>query len=417
MMRKLGFVVSIFALVMVALACRLPGFSSPAPGEISPTAEVNLPAETQPQGQTPTNTSTTAPTSTSTTQPTPSLPVFDDPIIFNFEFFTPTKGWAVTQYGNKLLITEDGGQTWLDAVPTSLYPLPADITSLSIESFFLDETTAWLRPNAPAGAMLYHTQDGGRKWAATSVPFDNARYFFVNLLDGFALEDLGAGAGSHYVALHQTSDGGNSWMQVFTHEPGESKSLPESGSKSGLTFLDEDRGWVGGVIPMTDYFYLYTTSDGGVTWTQETDISLPSMFAGSMLEVWQPFFIDSTTGYLPVRALASGGEMHLLIYRSDDSGQTWGFQDSIQDGRSVDFFTVDEGWAAAGSSLYNTSDGAETWSSASTSGIPAGEFLLRVDFVDSQHGWVLGTPDESTWTPLNLYHTTDGGANWIQLLP
>ena len=405
MIRKWGLGVMIITLVLAALACSTPWGTASAP------------TETQPPDQATASTSTTMPTSTATAEPSPSLPVFEDPVVFDFQFFTTMKGWGVTQQGSNLLITEDGGQTWLDATPTELFPLPADITSLSTDPFFLDESTAWFSPNARDSAVVYHTQDGGRNWETASSPFDNARFYFLNLEDGFAMEDLGAAAGSHYVALYKTSDGGNSWVQVFTHEPGESKSLPESGSKSGLTFLDEEKGWVGGVIPMTDYFYLYTTTDGGITWTQETDISLPPGFAGSMLEVWQPFFINGTTGYLPVRALASGGEMHLLLYRSDDSGETWGFQNAILDGRSLDFVAVDEGWAAAGTALYKTQDGGETWSTVSTNGIPAGEFFLRVEFVDSQHGWVLGTPNESTWNPLNLYRTTDGGANWTLLQP
>ena len=417
MMRKIGWVASIFALFLTVLACRIPGGPPPSPAAVTPTPEEDVPTKTQEPDRTLTSTSTTLPMNTLTAEPSHVLPVFEDPAVFNFKFFTPTKGWGVTQQGSNLLITEDGGQIWLDATPEELFPLPADITSLSTNPFFLDESTAWFSPNAMDSAVVYRTQDGGRNWETSSSPFDNARFYFLNLDDGFVMEDLGAAAGSHYVALYKTSDGGNSWVQVFTHEPGESKSLPEGGSKSGLTFLDEEKGWVGGVIPMTDYYYLYTTTDGGSTWTQETDISLPTAFAGSMLEVWQPFFISTTTGYLPVRALTSDGEMQLLLYRSDDSGESWGYRNAILDGRSVDFVAIDEGWAAAGTNLYTTSDGGETWSTIVTNGIPGGEFFLKVDFVDSQHGWVLGTPDESTWNPLNLYRTTDGGKHWIQLLP
>jgi photosystem II stability/assembly factor-like uncharacterized protein len=48
-------------------------------------------------------------------------------------------------------------------------------------------------------------------------------------------------------------------------------------------------------------------------------------------------------------------------------------------------------------------------------GIPAGTFFLDVEFVDSQHGWVVTTPDGDTWEPLELYRTTDGGASWTVL--
>jgi photosystem II stability/assembly factor-like uncharacterized protein len=58
-----------------------------------------------------------------------------------------------------------------------------------------------------------------------------------------------------------------------------------------------------------------------------------------------------------------------------------------------------------------------TWSALSPAGLPATETLLKVDFVDGQHGWVLSTPDASTLSPLHLYRTVDGGASWTALMP
>jgi photosystem II stability/assembly factor-like uncharacterized protein len=168
---------------------------------------------------------------------------------------------------------------------------------------------------------------------------------------------------------------------------------------------------------MDDYFYLYTTEDGGQTWAQETDIELPSAFVGSMLEVWQPMFVDASTAYLPVRAYVPEGGLYLKIYRSSDYGQTWDYQGAVEDGRAVDFYSAGAGWLAAEVMLYQTLDGGVTWSAVSTPGIPTGEFFLNVDFVDGQHGWVLTTPDDDTWDPLFLYRTSNGGASWTQLLP
>ncbi len=42
-------------------------------------------------------------------------------------------------------------------------------------------------------------------------------------------------------------------------------SLPGSGHKGGISFLDMNHGWIGGDIPMNDYFYFYATTDGGAT--------------------------------------------------------------------------------------------------------------------------------------------------------
>ena len=227
---------------------------------------------------------------------------------------------------------------------------------------------------------------------------------------------LGAGAGSHYYAIYQTVDSGENWTEVFSHEPGEMKSLPEGGAKNGITFRGVDSGWIGGSKPMDDFFYLYYTEDGGATWMQEMDIVRPGTYTGSMLDVMQPNFVSADTGYLPVRAMNPTG-MPLLIYRSEDFGETWGYRGSVMDGKAVDFYSVGEGWTAALTGLYRTIDGGVTWSLVSTTGIPAGEFFLKLDFADSLHGWVLTTPDEKACVPSMFFRTTDGGANWTQLLP
>jgi photosystem II stability/assembly factor-like uncharacterized protein len=405
--------ICVMALILAALACSLPRRSEPTPtlSTQPPHEETGEPVVTEPILETETS------TPTNTEVPSVVLPVFSSPVIYVFEMFTPTRGWAVTQDQDHLLITQDGGATWLEATPPDLVSLPSGNITFSIRPYFLDEVTAWFTPTSDGSGVLYHTQDGGDSWTSTSLPFDNARYDFLDINVGYALVDLGAGAGSHYVAVYRTLDAGVSWTMVFTHEPGESKSLREGGAKNGITFRGVDHGWIGGAIPMDDYFYLFFTEDGGVTWAQETDIALPGVFAGSMLDVWQPQFVSATTAFLPVRAYTPGNSIELLIYRSIDYGQTWGYQGSIEDGQTADFINLDEGWLAAKLALYHTLDGGLTWSTVAATGISVGEFFLKVDFVDSLNGWVLTTPDDMTWEPLNLYRTTDGGASWELLLP
>jgi photosystem II stability/assembly factor-like uncharacterized protein len=339
------------------------------------------------------------------------LPIFEAPLIRRLAMFTALQGWALTMDGNHVLFTEDGGQSWLDASPTDLITLPPDYLTFGIRPFFLNETTAWFTPNSAGDVMLYHTQNSGIDWTVTPLPFDHASYFFLDDRIGYALVDLGAGAGSHYVAIYRTGDGGASWAQVFMHEPGESKSLREGGSKNGITFRDVNSGWIGGTIPMDDFFYLYFTQDGGVTWAEETDIALPVEYTGSFLEVWQPVFVSETTAYLPVRAMSPAG-MQLLIYRSEDDGESWTFQNGVPDGQVLEFINENEGWAAAQTDLFRTLDGGISWMPVATPSIPAGRVILEVDFVDSLHGWMLVTPDDSTMDTIELFGTTDGGVSW-----
>jgi photosystem II stability/assembly factor-like uncharacterized protein len=416
MKNRIALGLTFLILVLAALSCNLPWEQEPTPVGAIETKVSETPTEKEAETETATSTVMITPSLTPTEEISVPLPIFPSPVILEFEMFTPSHGWALTQDNDRLLRTVDGGQTWLDATPADLHPLPAGLTTLGLQPFFLDESIAWFTPNS-VGSELYHTRDGGVSWTVNAIPFERARYFFLDANLGYALVDLGAAAGSHYVAIYRTADSGATWVEIFTHEPGKSKSLREGGSKGGITFLDVNHGWIGGNIPMEDHFYLYYSSDGGATWAQETDISLPGLYAGSFLDVRQPFFINNIVGYLPVRAMALDSTMHLLVYRSDDSGQTWAFHNAVQDGRDMDFYSVDGGWIAAGAKLLQTVDGGANWTPVTGAGIPPGEAILEVDFVDDQHGWVIVTPDESTLIPLKLYTTTDGGAHWSQVLP
>ena len=408
---------ALLLLLFILLACQVQPSSVPQPVENATLREEDAPTVSLTDFVFSTVTDTPSFTPTATDSPSSGLPVFNTPVIFNFSMFTPARGWAVTRDQTHLLITDDGGQTWWDATPPELNALPQESSIFGMDPFFLDENIAWFVSGIEEVGMLYHTRDGGHTWVTSPLPFEHAHFEFLDLNVGYALVDLGAGAGSHYVAIYQTLDSSVTWRMVFTHEPGESKSLREGGSKNGITFRGVDHGWIGGAIPMDDYFYLFYTDDGGVTWSQETDIALPEDYTGSMLDVWQPVFVDATSAFLPVRAYPPGGGIDLLIYRSDDYGETWSFRGGVESGDAVDFLDVNQGWVAAGEVLFQTQDGGITWSASSTEGIPTGEVFLKVDFVDSLNGWVLTTPDSSTWETLKFYRTADGGANWTLLLP
>ena len=396
MKKRLILISTIFVLAIILVACQPEGETE---------TSTAIPTSTETTTATPTETATATP------EPSPAMPVYAPSDIFSINMFSPDEGWALTRYGSHILRTEDGGLTWMDATP----PVLSTLTDLNLQPFFLDADTAWFTPYGYADGVVLHTQDGGLTWSETPLPFDNARYFFLDQSSGYALVNLGAGAGSQYVALYRTLDGGTTWTKVFSHEPGETSSLPGSGTKNGITFRDIDHGWIGGTIPMTDTFHFYATTDGGVTWAKETDISLPLGITNAWLDVWQPTFVSPSVAYLPVRSLDSSGNQ-LLIYRSDDNGETWGYQNAVEDGRALNVISADEGWVAADFALYRTLDGGATWGVVPAVGIPSGTFFMDVEFVDEVHGWVVTTPDGDTWEPLEVYRTVNGGASWT-LLP
>jgi len=339
-----------------------------------------------------------------------SLTVVPAPQISYFHMTDFTNGWAVGE--TYILHTADGGLTWYEITPPGVTGIGAIVSGSS----FLNANTAWLAVvgATPTQATLYHTIDGGLTWTNGFVPFDGGYMQFLDGQRGFVLTSLGAAAGSQAVAIYQTADGGLTWKQVYVNDPnaGEAaNSLPFSGQKSGMTFLDGAHGWIGGNIPMPAYIYLYATQDGGATWVKQ-DLALPSGFESAMTEVKAPVFFTPLDGVLPVRLLAEPSSF--VFYVTHDGGLTWtatfplNFTGHTWMASLLDLWLWD-----GGPSLYVSHDSGLTWSRVTTN-VNVVETLWQFEFVDVNTGWML-TGDSTGYH--SFYKTTDGGANWDVLIP
>ncbi|MBU2610833.1 MAG: hypothetical protein KJ606_07805, partial [Chloroflexi bacterium] len=207
-----------------------------------------------------------------------SLPIVASPVITFIDMLDEMNGWAAGEA--YILRTGDGGLTWLNATPAGLASVGF------VTSFFMNATTAWLvLPSADyTTGTLYQTADGGLSWVSSPVPFSGGSLQFLDAQNGWMLASLGAGAGSEAVAVFQSTAVGANWNQVYVNDPtlpGSSDSLPLSGQKSGMTFLDATRGWVTGSVPMDGYVYLFKTQDGGHSWARQ-EVSLPAGFETAM---------------------------------------------------------------------------------------------------------------------------------------
>lgn len=408
--KPLSILLAIFFL-MFSAACNVS-----TPETIQTTASQTPPMAT-PTHTFPAPTITEEPKPEETEVPTPEvteIPVLGEPALLNtIHMVDDAQGWAVANARNSLLHTLDGGITWQDVTPYTILA-SQDYYSLSLAPYFLDAQNVWFTTPEMETSRLLHSDDAGSSWQETNLPFGSGQLYFLDSDHGYILVDLGAGAGSHYVAIYYTSDGGLNWMQRFSHEPGMSMSLPESGSKSGLTILDLNKAWIGGSTPIEDYTYLYRSIDGAQNW-QKVNINLPDVINRIFIETWQPFFVDDQTGYVPLRVLQTSDDFLLLFCRSIDGGETWQYLSTVPNGTIYDFIDAMVGWASDGLSLYSTTDGAQTWS-VLASDLPAIETILQIDFVSDQVGWLRTTPDADTWETRHLFKTEDGGESWV-LLP
>lgn len=341
-----------------------------------------------------------APANNSAPLPTPTPPGFEivpNPVLTRVEMLDSKKGWA--QAEDLVLRTEDGGETWLDITPKDILNDPAYAPAA-----YLTEDVAWLliedvdKPNV---GMVFYTEDGGANWLWGNTPFGNADFGFIDAENGYAMMSIGAAAGSMGVSIWKSTNGGVDFNRVYIHEPGFDDSLPFSGMKNGISFLDAQRGWVAGAIPQDAFIWLYRTMDGGFSWALQ-EVSMPAGFEQYQTSTDAPRFFDGGLGLLPVHL--RGEELGLVFYRTTDGGETWTETSPLLSRGSYALISINEiiVWDG-GETFYFTENAGETWDSTSTNWQPY-DALTALDFVSLQEGWALADG--------SLYVTKNGGAVW-----
>jgi photosystem II stability/assembly factor-like uncharacterized protein len=348
---------------------------------------------------------------------TPAPPALDAPLVespawMDIQFFNELDGWALTD--TSLVRTNDGGITWYDVTPPDVEEIGS-----AAGMYFLDKDHAWVQKpdfnNFPNNGLLYHTSDGGLNWTISSTPFSGGDLSFVDNNRGWMLADLGVGAGSNAVAVFQTIDAGATWMQRYTNDPNlpeASDSLPLGGLKSDLVPLNMQKAWVGGVTYSPGTVYLYRTDDGGVSWSQ-VNLALPEGAENFELGIDedQMQFASDHEGFLVVRM--SGDSTQTVVYTTSDGGDTWTLTPTvIPEAGQSDFLSAEEAIIYNGEQFYVTRDAARTWATV-TPNIVFGDSFATMDFVNPNSGWIITVADGQH----ALYRTHDGGATWLPVTP
>lgn len=339
-----------------------------------------------------------------------SLPLVDAPQLTQFHFVDEVNGWGATE--TQVVRTDDGGVTWHNATPAA----PAQFGYAP--SFFLDAHNAWLLIPDPdfINGTLVRTNDGGVTWNISAVPFAYGNLQFIDPQNGFALASLGAGAGSQPVAVYRTSDAGANWTRVYTNapdDPSANDSLPLSGQKYGLTFIDASRGWIGGNAPIDNFIYLYRTRDGGETWS-EASLALPAEYQSAQTGNAAPQFFSQTDGILVVNLILPADPGFVtIVFRTTDGGETWTPGAAVPSGRPASFSSFSDGVAWGGAQFQVTRDAGQSWTPVA-SDVDFVASLGSIQFASPLIGWALTVNEASDPA---LYKTTDGGATWTIIIP
>ncbi len=340
--------------------------------------------------------------------------------LFSVAFPDDHDGWAVGGDGRATVLrTIDGGATW-----TERSPPPASASALSST----DAAHCWL--GSDQGGVL-RTTDGGATWSTTRLGAYNGHVevAFVDALHGWAAGDRGR--------IWRTEDGGATWQALSAG--GLWTSVGDSATWT-VRFTGLSRGWLLLDTLSSKGWQLWTTADGGVTWSsvlkRSSSFAAASLTAGPPSTAWvfslagvadpripQVTSLDVTTdggstwsrtstGSTPWGPLAQSGGVFCAVgqglVRSADGGLTWtsGLSGKDYAFSGADAVAGDDVWAAGSGVVLHSADGVRWIEQA---GVGDGRFRA-VSFPDAVHGWAVGGAAATGRAIVS--HTGDGGATW-----
>jgi len=275
-----------------------------------------------------------------------------------------------------------------------------------------DENSAWVITYDGTGSGITRdfavTGDAGETWTPGTI--DIADNFFpgdlsaVNATTAWvAVYDADGGGG-----IYKTDDAGISWTQQT------SAAFSDGSSFTNVVHMfNENEGYCQG-DPINGEFEIYTTADGGDTWTLIDGANIPDPETDEM----------GWTGVADaVGDVAWFGTNTGRIFKTADKGATWTVYSTGEDNVSKISFSdlnngvaicqvTDQSTASVTSwSMIKTADGGETWSTIAVDD----QFLSDVSAVPGEAGMYVGIKISQTTEENFSIYTKDSGTSWTVL--
>jgi photosystem II stability/assembly factor-like uncharacterized protein len=388
----------------------------------------------------PTTAATTAPTAASTAVPgaIPHLAAGSDVTLTQVQRISKTEGWGIGMNpkldpaNEHVLRTRDGGATWQDVTPPQAAGSASTESgpSLKAAAFFLDAQHAWVdfspQPSArPNPAAIWRTSDGGESWTASATLSQGSggpEFFAPGPLTflpdgktGWLVVHAGVGMNHDYIYIFSTGDGGATW--TLKVDPMDSdKGIIMSCYKSGLGFVSANSGWLAGSCNgVAAGVLLFHSADGGATWAP-FDLPAPTQAPGifTSTEVscgaQPPLFFSAGDGLMEVtcRNFVQDKPAQTWLYFTADAGVTWMPRLAPASQGAFQFVNANEGWFVGDGQIFKTTSSGKTWA-ALTKVTWAG---AQPAFLDTKTGWALAYSGQEPSLHYALVSSADGGVSW-----
>ena len=321
------------------------------------------------------------------------------PALQSIHMVNQTTGWS-TANTTMILRTVNGGNHWTNVTPHYSVAKPQ-----SFVATFRDAQHAWVVYETTIGNGTFtvlRTTNGGASWqhstVKTSSGFGISSLTFNSNLNGWLLvgDNGGPGAGSESFALFSTMNGGASWTEL--------PDIRTSDQIVRVSFVDAKNGYLthGGPYATPS---MSVTHNGGRSWQQ---VALPAVkgASGDITTTSSVFF--GSTGFLPVgvQSVTSGFE----IFTTLNNGATWSASGSfLKLGNNIGLGGVGDLYIVDSTHFYVTNQQGQTLVSTDRgvnwhklSGV-VGAGVTSLSFINAQQGWAAGN---------GLLHTINGGRSW-----
>lgn len=290
------------------------------------------------------------------------------PRLVRIDMMSTKTGWALS--ATTLYHTQDGGKKW---ARVQGLPLPAK-RLMPAQFAFVEARQAVMIYTQPNGTIdQEETFNSGRSWRRQTIasPFGNSggspvptQITFQSPERGWLLLAPIQGMNSSTGALLATTNGGTTWTVTVKNTVG--MWTPPLGRTTGM-FTSPTQGWLMAATTSTTPATLYRTTDAGVHWQSE----LP-WFRPSQNQPLIPPFPFGQQALLPsIQTSPTGIVQGLTLWRSDTGGASWipnpnptvlpAVLNNQDHWVHPDFVSLTTGWVAAPQGLLHTTDGGLHW--------------------------------------------------------
>jgi len=206
-----------------------------------------------------------------------------------------------------------------------------------------------------------------------------------------------------------TSDAGRTWAEI-------GPAITPGATVQDVQFIDSQTGLVllAKVNSNGDtLFELTQTKDAGVTWTMKTLSLFDSGQIAPPMEKADMGWFDAQTGWISVKQVSGSNFSIGTLFTTSDGGDTW-THSSLPVADRIVFDDPQTGWATAGPAgdqIFKTQDAGRTWQNFKPDNIPHAQVTVYPPYVSGDRGVLVMTAQNS----LNIYHLETSTNHWVPL--